>query len=206
VEAIAAVHDVEPSSEDVPAGHGVHWPLPVVLLWEPTAQSVHAVDDPSPKVPAGHGVHPAAVADGAQYVPVPQHTVDPDVVHWLYVIGGWQPPVLHRTAEPLAAKKKPVLGTHPPGPGDVLAGQGVHALEPAALEVPWAHCVHADALPRPKVPTEQVWQAVESPPTKNVPPPQHTGTPAAVQCPCGVPPEHDGEHVMGMTGVYVSPL
>jgi hypothetical protein len=41
------------------------------------------------------------------------------------------------------------LGTHPLDPDAVLAGQPVHALAPAALEVPAAHAVHEVALPKP---------------------------------------------------------
>jgi hypothetical protein len=70
----------------------------------PGAQFVQTVDAPLPYLPAGHAVQPADVAEGTQYVPEPQHTVDPDVVHCPYVVGGLHPVPLHRTAEPLAAK------------------------------------------------------------------------------------------------------
>jgi hypothetical protein len=82
----------------------------------------------------------------------------------------------------------------------------VHRLAPATLVEPGAHCAHAEVLPKPKVPAAQVWQADETPSTKKVPLPQHTATPAALQCPCGVPPEQEGVQVMGMDAEYGSPL
>jgi hypothetical protein len=103
VEAMALVHEVEPASDEVPVVHWVHSLFPVVEVKYPGAQFVQAVDAPLPNLPAGHAVQPADVVEGTQYVPAPQHTVEPDVVHCPFVMGGLHPVPLHGTAEPLAA-------------------------------------------------------------------------------------------------------
>jgi hypothetical protein len=68
------VHADEAAEEKVPAEHVKQ----VVSL-------------PRPNVPAEQPVH----AEFRQYVPAPQQTVAPVLVHWANVVGGLQPEVLH---------------------------------------------------------------------------------------------------------------
>ena len=77
------MHTAAPASEVRPEEHAWHALAPVNPENVPAVQEVQEVDEPSPYVPSGQGVQPAALGLGTQYVPDPQQTAEPVVVHWL---------------------------------------------------------------------------------------------------------------------------